>query len=129
LKLRRRGFGRGGVVDEQIPAEEVMPRELVDHPDRQPIRRVGAREAVEDEQFLVLERSEHLVVQDVELRRVNRPVDLAPCDLTRARRLADDEFVVGRAAGMQARPACERPVRSDQPFPAPDRFFVQRGGG
>ena len=40
------------IDDEQIAGEQVVPRVLVDHPDRQTVCRIGAGVAVLDEQLL-----------------------------------------------------------------------------
>ena len=52
----------------------------------------------------------------------------APQAMSRlARRLADEELVVRRAAGVLPGPADQRPVGGDHAFAAPDGLFVERG--
>ena len=58
---------------------------------------------------------------------VHRPVDFSPRDVRFARRLADDELVVGRTAGMLARAAGQRPVGGNHAFPTAHRLLVERG--
>ena len=76
---------------------------------------------------LSVERRDQVCVQRVELRRLHRPVDLAPGDVRLARRLADDELVVRRTAGVLAGAADERPFGGNHAFAASDRLLVQRG--
>src|SRR5690606_28803244 len=82
--------------------------------------------AVLDEQLLALAVGEHPLVNGVEVRRLDRAVHLAPPDLVFARRLADDELVVRRAAGVLAGAADQRAVDRDRRLAAADRLFVQR---
>ena len=63
---------------EHVAREQVVPRELVHHPDRHLVLRVGAAPGVEDEQVLVLEVGHHVLVQGVELRLVDRLVHRRP---------------------------------------------------
>ena len=128
-ELRRRGLCRRRLVDEQVAAEQVVPRELVDNPHTEPILRVSSREAVQDEQLFALQRSHHITVQQIELGRLHRSIDRAPGNHRLARRLAYEELVVGRAAGMLAGQARQRTVGGDQPFLAAHRFLEQRGRG
>src|SRR5439155_19649116 len=96
------GLWRRRVVDESVAAAQVVSRELVVNPHTEPILRVSSREAVQDEQLFALQRSHHITVQRVELGRLHRSIDRAPGNHRLARRLAYEELVVGRAAGMLA---------------------------
>ena len=68
-------------------------------------------------------------VQQIELRRLQRPIDFAPVNLRLARRLADNELVIGRAAGMLAGPARQGTVGGNYPFVAAHRFLEQGSRG
>ena len=58
----------------------------------------------------------------------DRPVDRAPPDLVPARRLVDDELVLGAPTGVLAGPDDERTVGRDEALAGPDRVLVQLGG-
>ncbi len=113
-------------VDEHVAREQAVPGVLGDDPHRQPVARVGAGVAVLHEESATLHVVEQALPQRVEMMRLERPIDLAPPDLVGARRLADDELVVRGSAGVLTGPADERSVDGDRPFPALDRFLVQR---
>ena len=66
-----------------------------------------------------------LVAQGAEALRRNVDVDLAPPDLLRALPLADDELVVGRAAGMRAGQRGQRPIGRQLTLLAKNRLLVQ----
>ena len=122
-----RGFaGRLRIVDEQVAAEETVPRVLGDDADRQAVGGIGAGIHILHEQILTVQGPQQFRVQHVELRRLHRPVRLAPLDLAIARRFADDELVVGRAAGVRPGAARERTRGGDQAFLPAHRFFVER---
>jgi hypothetical protein len=55
----------------------------------------------------------------------DRLVDLAPPDLRLARRLADDELVLRRAAGVLPGADDERSVRRDDALPVADGMLVE----
>ena len=59
----------------------------------------------------------------------DRMVDVAPPDLPGRRRLADDELVLRRAAGVLAGPDDERALRGDHALAGADGVLVQLGGG
>ena len=123
-----RVLGRSVADDEQVAGEQAVPRELVDDTDGHPVFRIGAGVTVLNVDFLACERCEQIAMQRVEMHGLHRPVHLAPCDLSFARRLADHELVVRRSPGVLAREADERAAGGDQPFLAADGFFVQGGG-
>src|SRR5207248_11026514 len=126
-EFRRVRTRRVFIDDEQVAREETVPGELRDDADREAELRVGAGKAVLDEQFLAFERAEQFAVQKVELRRLHRPVHLAPGDVMFARRVADDEFVVRRAAGMLTCAAGERSFGGDHRLAPLHGLFVERG--
>ncbi len=119
-ELRRIGLG-----NEQVPREQAVPRLLGDDADRQPVRRVGARPAVLDEELLAPQVGQHAPLEPVERRGVDRPIDLAPRDVLLARGFLDDELVVGGSTGVLARRAHQRALGRDHAFAAPDDFLVQ----
>ncbi len=92
----------------------------------QAVTRIGPGVGVLDEDLLAFHVAEHALVQRLEPPRVNRPVDLAPPHLVFARRLADDELVVGRAPRVLAGAAHERAVDRDERLAPADRLLVQR---
>ncbi len=118
---------RRGIEDEQVAREEVVPGVFVDHPNGETIFRVGAGEAIQDVEPLAGQRTEQIAVKGVEMRRLHRPVDRAPGDVGLARRLAHDELVVRRAAGVLARAASQRTVLGEDRLLPSKRLFVQRG--
>ena len=71
--------------DEHVPREQAVPGLLGDHADWQPVFRVGAREAILDEELFPFEVAHELPVELVEMRGFNRAVDLAPPDVPVAR--------------------------------------------
>ncbi len=108
--------------------EQAVPRLLGHDAHRQPVRRVGARVAVLDEDFLAAQIGEHAALEAVECRRIDRAVHLAPRDVLLARGFLDDELVVGRAAGVLAGAADDRPISRNLSFTPPHDFLVERRG-
>ena len=90
------------LAHEHVAGEQAVPGVLGDDPHPQAVLGVGAGVAVEDEQVLVGGEGADLLEQSVELRRLDRPVDLPPPDLAAGLLFLDDELVVGRAAGVDA---------------------------
>ena len=111
--------------DEQVADEQVLPREFLDEPDRQAVFGIGARIQILDEQLLALQVRDDVAAQHVEMRGVDRLVDLAPPDLRFARRLLDDELVVRRSAGMGAGAADQRAFLREHALLAPNGVFVE----
>ena len=85
------------------------------------------RPGVEDVELLVLQVRHHVAVQRVELRLVDRPVHAAPVHVLFARRLADDELVVRRAAGVLAGAGDQRAFGGQLRLAAAKRLLVQGG--
>ena len=138
LERRRRHHGElrleAGEVrrrrhDEQIADEQVLPRELMDEANRQAIFRIGARVEVLHEELLALQVVDDVAPEDVEVRKLDWLVDLAPPDLRFARGFLHHELVVRRAAGMRAGPADERPLLREQAFLPANGMLVERSRG
>ena len=138
LERRRRHHGelrleacqvRGRRHDEQVPDEQVLPGQFLDEADRQAVVGIGAGVEILDEQLLALQVRDDVAAQHVEVRGVDRLVDLAPPDLRFARRLLDHELVVRRAAGVRAGAADERPLLREDALLAPDGVLVERRRG
>ena len=131
-RIDDREFGRVRGVrrridDEEISREEIVPGQLVDHADRKPVDRIGARVDILDEEFFARQRAQQIPMKRVELGRIHRPVDLAPVDLRFAGRFTDDEFVIRRTPGVLARPAGQRSLGGDDAFLAANRSLVESG--
>src|SRR5213594_2000631 len=94
-----------------------MPPPLGDDAQRQPMRRVGPGEAVEDKHLAALEVVYHPRVQALEMRPVHRLIDLAPPDAGFARDLAHEELV-------RRRPPRALASKSDQCAVARQRAFA-----
>src|SRR5262249_37442047 len=124
-ELRARRFGGLRIVDEQIAAEQAVPRVLGDYADRQTVGRIGAGVDVLNEDFLTGQGTQQLGVERIEVRRVHRPIHLAPRDLALAGRIADDELVVGRATCVLTGPARERSAGGDHALLAAYCVLVQ----
>ena len=122
-RLRDRG---GGIVDEQIAAEEIVPGVFRDDAHGKPVRRVGAGVAIEDVQLLVAERLEEVVVQRVPMALLDRPIDFAPRDLRLARRLTNHKLVVRGPTRVLTGPAHDRPLGRDRPFLLSHGLLVER---
>ena len=134
-KARRVNDGEFGLVgfelagscrDQQVLREQAVPGLLRNHAHGQAKDRVGAAEAILDEQLPALEMGQHARAQGVEFFRVERPVDRTPPDIPGAGRFLDDELVVGRASRMLARFDDQRPVRRDAPLAPADGFLVEQ---
>ena len=123
LGLEARQVG-GRRHDEQVADKQVLPGKFLDEADRQTVFGIGARIQILNKQLLPLQMRDDVAPQHVKLRRIDRLVDLAPPYLRVARRLLDDELVVGRAAGMRAGAADERAVLGKDAFLATDGMFV-----
>src|SRR5687768_3994891 len=110
--------------DEQIANEQVLPGKFLDEAHRQAVLRIRARVQVLDEELLPFQMRDDVAPQHVELRRIDRLVDLAPPDLRVTRRLLDHELVIGRAAGMRTGAADERTLLRENAFLPTDRMLV-----
>ena len=114
-------------VDEERLGEERVPRALGDDADGDPVRGVGAREGVDDVDVARAETLGDLVAQPLEgvLRDVG--VDVAPPDPILGARLADDELVLRRAAGVDAGVHDQRAAFREAPVAVRERVRVELG--
>jgi hypothetical protein len=124
LRLEAGEISRGG-HNEEVPDEEVVPRQLLHEADREPVGRVGPGVQVLHEQLLLAQVRHHVRAQGVVLGGLHRPVDLAPPDVAGAGRLLDHELVVGRPARVGPGAADERPISRHHAFGAPDGVLVE----
>ena len=112
-------------VDEERLCEERVPRAVSDHAEREPVRRVGARERIDDVELLVLEERDDLRAQPLEALLVDRPVDASPVDPVLGLRLADDELVVRRPARVVSGVDDERAALGELPLAPEQGMEVQ----
>ncbi len=113
-------------TDEHVAREQAVPRAFGDHADVQPMLGVRAGVEILHEDVAVLEIGGGQRAQMREGGLVRRAVHRAPPDVVAARRLVDDELVVGRAAGVGARLHGERAALRDGAQAAADRLLVER---
>ncbi len=112
-------------ADEERADEVAVPGELGDHPHAHAM--LGLRAAVQVldvERLLVREGGEEIRLQRREMVRGHRLV-VVPPDRAVGFGVADDELVVGRAAGMLAGPDHQRPVLCEQALAARDGVLDQ----
>ena len=103
-------------ADQHRADEEIVPGELVDHADANAVLGLRAAEKVLDEQGVLLaERGEEIGLQCRELIRVDRLV-IVPPDRVLGLGIADDELVLGGAAGVLAGLDDERPILGKRAF-------------
>ena len=117
-------------VDEERLREERVPRAVGDDANAEPVRRVGSGERVHDVQVARLQVRDELVAKALEAGVLDRLVHAAPPDPALGARLADDELVPRRAAGVLAGVDDERPALGEARLSARDRCRVEdRGRG
>jgi hypothetical protein len=111
LECRRRHdrevrFEVGELVPTQAPEElvreEPVPCEFSDHPEADPMGRIGSHVAVDDEQIPTLEVSTNPVEKGIENVGFYRLIDVAPIDAILGPSLRHDETIIGRTAGAAA---------------------------
>jgi hypothetical protein len=100
-----------------------------DHANRDPVRRIGAREGNDHVDVPAPEVLGHLGAQALEVLLVDLGVDRSPPDAVLGARLADDELVLGRAAGVDARVDGQCAALGDRGFAALERVGVELGRG
>ena len=88
-------------------------------------RAVGAADQVLDEEILAGRMRQEVGEQRVELRRRHRLV-VVPPDMRLGVLVADDELVLGRAAGVLAGLGDQRAMGGQPGFAAADRLFAER---
>ena len=122
-ELGPRGASAAAADDEQVAREEAVPRVLGDDANRQAVLRVRARRQQSwTNSSVPLSEREQVVPKRAEVRLGHRPVDAAPRDVPLRRRVADDELVVRRPAGVLPGPADERAVRRRSGLPRGERL-------
>ena len=92
--------GRG--IDEERLREERMPRARGDDPHADPVRRMRPGERVDDVDVAGGELRSYLLTEPLERLLRDLGVHVAPPDPLLGAGLADDELVLGRAAGVDA---------------------------
>ena len=108
---------RGGPA-EQVAGEDAGPGRLGVDAEAPAVRLVGADVQVLRVQRAVLEVAHEARAEPVVVLLADLVVDLAPPDLVLAPRLADDELVLRRSAGVLAGPDDERALGRDRPLPS-----------
>ena len=102
-------------TNQQGTDEEVVPGELVDDANADAMLRLRAAEEIRDEQLvLAAKRFHEVLIEAIERLRIHRPVGLAPPNRALARRIADDEAVLGAPAGVLAGANDQRSVLRQQ---------------
>ena len=99
---------------EQVAGEDAGPGGLGVDAQAAAVRLVGADVHVLGVQLAVLEVRHEAGAEAVVVRLADLVVDLAPPDLVLAPRLADDELVLGRPAGVEAGADDERALGGDR---------------
>jgi len=100
-----------------------------DDADGDPLLRVGAGEGVDDVEAAVADVRHDLLAQSFEVLLRDLRIDLAPPDPVLGARLADEELVLGRAAGMHACVYGERAALGEPAVAAVQRMRVELRGG
>ncbi len=119
----------GGRAHEQRADEQVVPGELVDHAHVDAVLGLRAAEQVGDvERVLGAECGEEVGLEVGEVLGGHRHVDLAPPHGVLGLGVADDELVLGRAAGVLAGLDHQRAVRGKVAFAVADRVLDQLCG-
>jgi hypothetical protein len=89
-------------AQEHVTREQAVPRAFGNDAHRHPVLRICADEQVLHVDVAALVVGQDLTVQVVELFRRRGAIDRPPPDVVAARRLLDQELVLGRAAGVLA---------------------------
>ena len=110
---------------EQLAREQGVPGVLRNDADGQSIARVGAREAILDEQVLALPVCQHLRVQAIEAGLRHGLIHGPPLHGGFGSLIAYDELVLGRAAGELARPHHIGAAPGEQAFMPSDGVLQQ----
>ena len=114
---------------EQVAREDAGPGGLGVDAQAAAVRRVRADVHVLRVQLLVRDVLHEAGAEPVVVLLADLVVDLAPPDLVLAPRLADDELVLGRAAGVLAGADDERALGGDDALAVADRALVELGDG
>ena len=114
---------------QQRADEQVMPGALVDDAHIDAMFGLRSAEQVGDiERVLLAQRLEEVRLQRREMLRRHRDIGAAPPDRRFGLGIADDEFVLGRSAGMFAGLDDQRAVLGQYALAIADGRFDQRGG-
>jgi len=116
------------LADEHVAREQVVPGVLGNDAHRHTVVQVCANVAVKDEDVAVLGVGQHLPVEVVEVFLCEGAVDFAPPDVRFARRLLDNELVVGGAAGVAAGLHDQRAKVGDCSLVPADSLLIEHGG-
>ena len=87
-------------TDQKLVDEQVLRSKFVDDTETLGVFWIGTRETVEDEQLAVLQIGNGFVIDFVKSLLCHRHIDFTPGNLIVNAFAVDDEFVIGRAAGI-----------------------------
>ena len=118
-----------GRLDEERLREQRVPGAVGDDADAEAVRRVGARERVDDVEVAPLEVRDDLLAQALEMLLGDLRVDVAPPDAPLRAGLADDELVHRRAARVPARVDDQRPAFGEVGVALHERVLVEQRRG
>ena len=113
------------LADEHVAGKKIVPRARVHDADGDLIVRVGAGIAILHEEVPTLEVGRKPRFEPLEVLRLER-LGCIPPNLFLASRLADDVFVVGRAARVLTRLNHERAAMRDETLASLDGVLVER---
>ena len=117
---------RGSRPDQQVADEQRVPGIFGDDAGLQAVCRVGAADEILHEQVAVCRMRQEIRVQPLESLRRHRLV-VVPPHRRRGVFVADDELVLGRAAGVAARIGDQGAVGGESRLAPGDRFLVEFG--
>ena len=123
--MKPRQLGRVGAA-QHVADEEAVPGELGDDADVQPVGGVGAGVEILHEELAAADVGAHVGEQPAEVLGRHRRVVLPP-DVRHDRGLADDELVLGAAAGVAAGGDQQRAADAEVALAAGDGRLHQRG--
>ncbi|KIU01019.1 hypothetical protein QU38_02720, partial [Staphylococcus aureus] len=121
-------FARLG-PDQHRADEEIVPGQLVDHAHVDAV--LGLRAAVQilhEQRVASRQLCEEIGLQRGEMLGGHALVDIAPPDIVFGGRVADDELVLGRTAGVLAGGGDQRAVLRQLALAAAHRVLHERGG-
>ena len=113
---------------EQVPGEDARPGGLGVHAERSAVGRMRPDEQVLAVQAPIGEVGHQPAAEPVVVLLADRVVHVAPPDVRLARRLADDELVLRRSAGVGPVATTSGPSAAIRPSPLADRRLVQGRG-
>src|SRR5438067_298208 len=104
--------------------EQRVPGTFAHHPDRKPMGGIGAAIEILGEKLLVLRMVDEVGLQPREAFRRERAI-VVPPDRAVCRRIAHDEFVIGRPPGMPARRYGERAMGGNPALSPGERMLIE----